>query len=1561
VFDWNPLKKLLEGAFAQINPFDNGADFSSVTNKKQQPVKTPAPQQQQRQIPQTRFAVPEAKQAFRPKFDNNQLRDINSSLDAGNSYEDIASRTKLNLDSIRQYADSSRPGYGVTPQMKQEQAQKIQNPLEYFTSQKQGSLQDSIGDFGKGVGNTTREIVQGAARAPETLVRSVADFGAKAIDPRANTSQVEDNTGLRGFLYGDAPVKTYQDQAQEIVSQAKQSDNQFIKDNAALGVFAAPALAALDVAGAGGDAAALRSGVKQVGRAVRGTADQVRTIAAKEAARGQQVINAPVQQLETGLQVDPARVAEYKQQIQQRGTIEPLIATPNGQGGYTLADGANRAAALREMGVQSAPVRIVAPERLQAVTQGGYLGNGNASPLDVVAGAGADARRQAEQSSATTIRPIDKLKDFLSNNFTDDTAYFQSLDRKTVGRNITGSVKSLPADQRLDPQIQAFRNANSVVEQRVKDFGVEDFAKSFPDQKSYDAYQIYRVNRAGVSRATREKKPNESISDAYTRFTGGRNLMEDERTLAPVKRTPFFDEQFAKERDIYNKVLRERGNNPNFKMSADDAEAIIKNDPDYAALNRVLPEDKVTMQRQGAIGSMQGKNVKELAEGSESLPVEDAVTSLREYVGDFVKKDLGNNVMNTLLKNAPGKLKPIVTSAQLKAKRAAKVTLEDLGTEGKNITRQLSKDKRQLSLVKSELEALDKVSKGKTTVYATPRQITARLSELTEDQANRIAENIKRKSSEATTLTDDIKALSTRADIVKSERAGIMSSGDLKTFKAKAGENYRRRVVDGEEEIYQVTDARLAKNLNNLSDNQVSKAARVLGVPTRVFRFFTTGTGNIVGFAPIALTRDVLSAVLFSKAPLRAALDPRSYTRAFAAAFKKGDFFEQLQRQGIGGTMVESERKAKLTSSDLMRKKGLSKAAYYAKNPKEIASNIENLDAATERFTRARFASARYEQQLSRYKRQGLSKEEAKQRALFDAAEEYREAALNFGRSGKVTKELGSVVAYLNPAVQAGNKVRRSFLESPLGTTFRLATVGAGIAGAWAWNNSDAKRKEVFDNIDPREKEGNIIIVGPDASFDKKTGKVTGITKIPLPQEYKPLTGAVEQMYKDVDDRDFGKIGLNALTTLQGIDVTSVNATVSQLFPTAAKPIVENMTNYSFFTGDKLTPDYISKTANGDKTKEVKNNTTGTALAISRASNGAVSPIQVDNLLSGFIGGSSKDVASISDTLLKKAGVISEDEATSSNALDRLRKRYTESYGKSDAIKFFDTLDEIKKSIPDQKDRSYFETLHEKTANPGILDSATKYQIYLARPDVVKAEKKLDEFNRKQGKTGNPLFDLNDDQMNKVLAYRASKMLNAGKQTYDKNGNPLFTSLGLDEKWYTDLRSKETSFYASVKKAGTTVGDDTAKTFSGESQPKASPALQSKLDAYYKLKSGTGDRSRFLRANPDVLKYWESSDGFTNKERAAIGLKPTEKEEFKSSGSTGTKFARRRSGGSKVRGGGSSGSSPTTIKNNKLKDLLKGAKVTYKKPGVNSPAPAQQAYRKIKKTKLTTKKLGAKS
>jgi hypothetical protein len=1212
------------------------------------------------------------------------------------------------------------------------------------------------------------------------------------------------------------------------------------------------------------------------------------------------------------------------------------------------------------------------------------------------ADAGKAARIKAELAAESKISIKDKVKDFINNNFLDDARFWQELDNSLTKRNWWGQRQFKNASERIDPMVQAFRNSKAMQLEKQRDLGISDFAAKLSRETTYDAYRIYRTFRTNFERAIKNQKRGEDFDSAYARFTGGRDFSEDEYLFNQLDQDPKFGNLFSEENAIANRILRERGDNPNFTMTRQEAEDIIAEYPNFTPQNRVLSEDLIVMRKSGKVGSMQGANVKKLQGGSKTKQLEDPLVNLRDYSDELVSKSTGNDIMNLLLKQFPEKFRSVVNVDQIKAKEAAVIRMSELGTAGRALTAALRRNSKVARALMKELNDLNKegvkksvrqpakvkiarptptvtvktihrqyiknapkdmdalkqsyeikaklnkvYAKGpqgiadmaldihhggwtklaqltgvsKATARSVAEQVlkaptirgaeisvkagqigrTPTVHQLVEELINkrpadveRIIKKIANRDEKLTDILDDIGQLAKRADDIKAERAGIMTSGDLDAFEKAAGKNTRRRVIDNREEIWEVTDPRLAHALDNMSGHQLSAAAEKLGVPVRIVKFFTTGPGNVIAFVPIAITRDVLASILYAKAPLRAAFDPRSYVDAIMVAAKQGELYKDFQRRGISGTMAEADRPTRKASSDAMRNQGIRRIKVWVKEPRQLFRDFEEIDMAAERFTRARLASARYRQQLAHYKQDdSITPDQARNLALWDAAEEYRESALNFGRAGAVTRELNSVTAYLNPAVVAGNKMRKSFADSPLGFTARASVATSLVWGAWAYSNGNEKRKAVYDRIDPEEKLSNILIVTDDADFDEEKGRTKGgIVKIPLPYEFRAFSTAIMQAMDKADDEQYGNLVLSGMAMLSGLDTRNFSSMAGQFMPTTARAPLENITNWSFWRDANLIPDYLIEDSNGDKTKQFTKASSGTSRAISRATGGAISPIEADNLVSGAFGGATKDILAASDTVLNKFGVVPNEEKLASDPVTRLKTRYTQAYGKSDTALFFDELEVKRKTIKDVDDRKAFDMLHSKDPTPGFLDSAEKAGVYLNRPDVVRADRELDRDMQAKGQPGNPIFGLSEDQMRKVLLYRHSKMLNAGKQTYDKNGNPLFTSLGLDEAWYEKFRNDESAFYDKI--LGDKPEDPNArKTFSGATKPEASDELQALLDKYYTLPKGTGQRSDMLRAFPEILQYWEANDGFTNRERLAIGLKPLTDEGASGSGGYG--------------------------------------------------------------------------
>jgi hypothetical protein len=165
----------------------------------------------------------------------------------------------------------SNPAMGAQPLVSNRmnnQAFKPPAPMQ-VTHMKPGEVSSSqkyLNSIGAGVAG----IAQGTARIPEEVFRSaileplVGNAGAQ--NPISTASAP--NTGIRKILYGEAPVKAWQETARDVGASLKNSDNEFLRGAAPAAPFIAPALAALNLSPGGFATASIKGEVKNA--AVRG-------------------------------------------------------------------------------------------------------------------------------------------------------------------------------------------------------------------------------------------------------------------------------------------------------------------------------------------------------------------------------------------------------------------------------------------------------------------------------------------------------------------------------------------------------------------------------------------------------------------------------------------------------------------------------------------------------------------------------------------------------------------------------------------------------------------------------------------------------------------------------------------------------------------------------------------------------------------------------------------------------------------------------------------------------------------------------------------------------------------------------------------------------------------------------------------------------------------------------------------------------------------------------------------------------------------------------------------
>lgn len=139
---------------------------------------------------------------------------------------------------------------------------------------------------------------------------------------------------------------------------------------------------------------------------------------------------------------------------------------------------------------------------------------------------------------------------------------------------------------------------------------------------------------------------------------------------------------------------------------------------------------------------------------------------------------------------------------------------------------------------------------------------------------------------------------------------------------------------------------------------------------------------------------------------------------------------------------------------------------------------------------------------------------------------------------------------------------------------------------------------------------------------------------------------------------------------------------------------------------------------------------------------------------------------------------------------------------------------------------------------------------------VFEAEQKIAyETAKKTKEPLNPLYALNPDQQRVVLTLK----------TFYPGDSTKSQMVQANQDWLKEYWKRQEAYSKYMVDKGV------YKEFNSN-KPKADQQLQNKLDYYNTLPKGTGARSAFLRAYPDVLDFFTKNREYTNSQRADLGL-----------------------------------------------------------------------------------------
>lgn len=392
---------------------------------------------------------------------------------------------------------------------------------------------------------------------------------------------------------------------------------------------------------------------------------------------------------------------------------------------------------------------------------------------------------------------------------------------------------------------------------------------------------------------------------------------------------------------------------------------------------------------------------------------------------------------------------------------------------------------------------------------------------------------------------------------------------------------------NGEKVTYETTPE-LIQTMRMLDKEQSNMVVKILSYPASWLRAGATLSPEFILRNPV---RDMIGASIYSKHGFIPVVDT---FKGLALFLKKGELYWDYMKSGAAHAAMVSLDRDYLGGQlrDIMSRD--SKATKLIKNPLEL---LRAMSEATEMATRL----AEYDNARKGYTGLGnrLFGKDRKPLTAREAALESRDITLDFSRRGTHTKRLNQITAFFNATLQGADKMARAFKEDPRGMTVKtMLYITLPSVLLWYMNKDD----ERYQELPQWEKDTFWIIPGKENMY-----------RIPKPFEAGVLFGtSFERMLQYFDDAKNNRKSVG----FKGYGERVMDSLAPGLIPTGAIPVLEYMTNHSFFRQRSIIP---QSQENLPARLQYGANSSEVAKFVGDKIN--VSPYMVDNTIRGLGGG----------------------------------------------------------------------------------------------------------------------------------------------------------------------------------------------------------------------------------------------------------------------------------------------------------------------------------------------------
>lgn len=392
---------------------------------------------------------------------------------------------------------------------------------------------------------------------------------------------------------------------------------------------------------------------------------------------------------------------------------------------------------------------------------------------------------------------------------------------------------------------------------------------------------------------------------------------------------------------------------------------------------------------------------------------------------------------------------------------------------------------------------------------------------------------------------------------------------------------------NGEKVTYETTPE-LIQTMRMLDKEQSNMVVKILSYPASWLRAGATLSPEFILRNPV---RDMIGASIYSKHGFIPVVDT---FKGLALFLKKGELYWDYMKSGAAHAAMVSLDRDYLGGQlrDIMNRD--SKVTKLIKNPLEL---LRAMSEATEMATRL----AEYDNARKGYTGLGnrLFGKDRKPLTAREAALESRDITLDFSRRGTHTKRLNQITAFFNATLQGADKMARAFKEDPRGMTVKtMLYITLPSVLLWYMNKDD----ERYQELPQWEKDTFWIIPGKENMY-----------RIPKPFEAGVLFGtSFERMLQYFDDAKNNRKSVG----FKGYGERVMDSLAPGLIPTGAIPVLEYMTNHSFFRQRSIIP---QSQENLPARLQYGANSSEVAKFVGDKIN--VSPYMVDNTIRGLGGG----------------------------------------------------------------------------------------------------------------------------------------------------------------------------------------------------------------------------------------------------------------------------------------------------------------------------------------------------